>query len=378
MFGTKLSRSAIGVANIESSSVSFSIVHVESASGATIAVTRYAELPLEERTSGQHLFALKQRLADIVKQALADYNATKKARSVRKLYAIVHAPWAVGNLVQTAVSFPEETYISSAVIARCAEKALGARKGNAEYLDARQLPIMLNGYRTGLPEGKYAHLLEVAALISTCQADVRKEISSTLQEAFPGAHLIIHSGTHAVLEALEVARPHTSDAVCMHISGEGTEIVVVRGGIAVDYAYVAEGLRTMLERAFPGMRPDEARTAVRLMQRQDGSDATSTKTEEALLKAEPDMAHAYGEGLAAISAKLRLPNALILIADTDIAPWLKKFFERIDFSQFTVTAQPFAVDIISAQEFGSITGAEKSGDLDTAIAASHVMREEQR
>src|SRR3989344_5587823 len=126
------------------------------------------------------------------------------------------------------------------------------------------------------------------------------------------------------------------------------------------------------------MHPEEARTAVRLMQRQEGSEVVGVQTEEALLKAEPDMVHAYGEELAKISAQLRLPNKVFLIASPDIAPWLQKFFERLDFSQFTITAQPFSIDLISASDFGSITeeGAERSGDLDVAIATSHVLREE--
>ena len=76
---------------------------------------------------------------------------------------------------------------------------------------------------------------------------------------------------------------------------------------------------------------------------------------------------------------MRLPNTLLLLADTDVAPWLQKFFQRIDFSQFTATAQPFMVDVISASEFGSIdTSGEKNGDLDVAIAVSHIMHGEYR
>ena len=368
---------AIGVANIESSSVSFSVVTLQSATSASIPITRYAELPLEERTSGQHLFALKQRLADIAKAALSDY-AAKGGHSIKKMYAVIHAPWALGSVVSASMRLTKDTYISEKIMSECATKALSKSTKNAEFLDVHQLPIVLNGYRTQHPEGKYAHLVEVAGLMSTSDATTREEIGKTFKEVSPASHTVIHSGARAVVEAIESARPDLSDAVCMHVSGEGTEIIVLRDGIVRSYTYIAEGLRTMLVRAFPGMRPEEARAAMRLLQKHEGSDVVGGQTEDALLNAEPEMARAFGEGLAKISTQLRLPNKVFLIASPDIAPWLQKFFERLDFSQFTITAQPFSIDLISASDFGSITeeGAERSGDLDVAIATSHVLREE--
>ncbi|HEY4487271.1 MAG TPA: hypothetical protein VI483_00735 [Candidatus Paceibacterota bacterium] len=369
---------AIGVANIESSSVSFSIVKLQSATNATIPITRYAELPIEERTSGQHLFALKQRLADITKAAINDYTSAHGGRALKKLYAVVHAPWAIGNVVSASTRFPQETYISEKIMDDCATKALAQGGKGGELLDVHQLPIMLNGYRTAHPEGKYAHLVEVAGLMSTCDANIREEIAKTFRDVLPASRTIIHSGARAIVEAIEATRPQLRDALCMHVSGEGTEVIVLRNGMVRSYTYITEGLRSIFSRAFPGMHPEEARTAVRLMQRQEGSEVVGVQTEEALLKAEPDMVHAYGEELAKISAQLRLPNAVFLIASPDIAPWLQKFFERLDFSQFTVTAQPFSVDLISASEFTSIEDgtSERNGDLDVAMATSHVLREE--
>ncbi len=374
MFDRGLLGEVVAIANIESSSVSFSIAKLKASHHATILATRYAELPLEERSSGQHLFALKQRLADVGKAAIAEYTASHRA-AIRKAYAIMHAPWAVGTVVRGSAEFPKETHISAAVIAECATKTLAAHTEQEGFLDVQQLPILLNGYRTASPEGKHAHSVEMAAVVSTVADDVRREISAIMQALTPVAHIFVHSGVRAVLGALEAVRPRLGNAVCLHVSGEGTEIIVMHDGIADRYAYVPEGLRTMLARAFPDMRPDDARAAVRHLGSKEGSDEKRAQTEGALLKAESEMARAFGEGFVGVSGELRLPNALVLIADTDIAPWLKTFFERIDFSQFTLTAQPFAVDVVAASEFGSVeTGKEKNGDLDMAIATSHVLR----
>jgi len=370
MLGSHRGGGVVAIANIESSRVSFSVIKAQSAHSYSMLTTRVAELPLEERESGQHLFALKQRLADIAKAAMTDY-AKHHRGGIKKIYCILHAPWTTASVVRHLSSFIGETYITAAIIADSAAKAVADGKTQKDYLDAEQLPIKLNGYVTGIPEGKYAHSLEVAALVSSCGESVRRDIEATLREVAPTAQIHIHSGTRAVVGALQIARHKSANAVCLHVSGEGTEIIVVRDGVVESYTFIPEGVRSMLARAFPDIRPEDARKNIHAGQ--DG------QTPDQLLKAESDMVHAYGEGFAAISSHLRLPNTLHLIADADMVPWLQKFFERIDFSQFTITAQPFVVDSISTGELGIETNEkEKGGELDTTIAIAHILREEYR
>ncbi len=76
----------------------------------------------------------------------------------------------------------------------------------------------------------------------------------------------------------------------------------------------------------------------------------------------------FGETLGACAAARRLPTNLILCAHPDVAPWLSKFFSRIDFSQFTVTAQPFSVTVLDPALLAEIVRPEPGVVLDSGLA----------
>lgn len=382
MFGKSFAREkVVAVADIQSNSASFSIIEMQSAKSATIRATRHVELPLEERSWEHHVCALKDRCIEIVKRACSDYAVMSQNRAIEKVYAIMHAPWTQGIVIRASSAFAEDTHITSSILSDCAQKALNKapRPTAGTLLDATQLSILLNGYPTNHPEGKHARAVEVVALMTACDEDVKENILSALHDVAAHLPIVLHSGARAIIGAIKAVRPDIQDALCVHVLGEGTEIITMRAGIVVQYTSANEGLRTILERAFPGKPADEARAALRLINRQESAEPVEGSMQEALLRTEPELAHLYGEVLSKISTPLRLPNALLLVTSPDTATWLKNFFERIDFSQFTTTAQPFEVEVITANEFGNGMGqSEESGDLDVSLAVAHVLQEEYR
>src|SRR3989344_1208429 len=380
MFGKSPMRERIvAIADLQSNSASFSIVEMQGAKNATIHATRSIELPLEERSWEHHVFVLKEKFAETGKRVFSDYALLPKSHAVKKIYAIVHAPWTQGVVIKAAIAFSEEMLITPEILSDTAKKALNKapKPTSAALLDATQLSILLNGYPTNRPEGKSAQSVEVVALMTACDEDVKEHILSVLYDVAPAVPAVLHSGARAIVGAIQAARPHLRSAVCVHVSGEGTELITLRGGIVVQYASANEGLRSILERAFPGKSADEARAALRLSNRRQSAESLEGSMQEALVRIEPELAHLYGEALSKMSTPLRLPNALLLVASPDMTVWLKNFFGRIDFSQFTTTAQPFEVEAITADELGGTAAlSSESADLDISLAVAHVLQEE--
>ena len=89
-----------------------------------------------------------------------------------------------------------------------------------------------------------------------------------------------------------------------------------------------------------------------------------------MAKVEPELVRVFGEGMAVCAAQARLPNKLILITQPDMAPWLAKFFSRIDFTQFTLTTQPFSVETIAPADLSAWVTAARGVVLDTGVALS--------
>jgi hypothetical protein len=85
------------------------------------------------------------------------------------------------------------------------------------------------------------------------------------------------------------------------------------------------------------------------------------------------MVREFGEQLAGLAGKSRLPQDLLLFVHPDLAPWLSRFFSRLDFSQFTVPLKPFSVVELSSKDMAEwieIDGA--SPDISLLLASSLV------
>ena len=80
-----------------------------------------------------------------------------------------------------------------------------------------------------------------------------------------------------------------------------------------------------------------------MLNRDACSSETCEAVEQAMAKAEPDLARIFGEAIGKMAATRHVPNDLILITHQDLEAWLGRFFMRIDFAQFTITTLPFKV-----------------------------------
>ena len=97
-----------------------------------------------------------------------------------------------------------------------------------------------------------------------------------------------------------------------------------------------------------------------------------------MARAEQELIRIFGEAMARLATSRRLPNKLVLAVESDMADWLSHFFSRIDFTQFTVTTQPFSVEVLSAENLKNLVTASDSGknvDSGLLVAAAFVNSE---
>ncbi len=357
---------AVALASIGSGSVSVGIARCEGTSVSIVAVDHRA-LPLEERGPQRGAALIKQEVAEAGKRVLAQFSTTSKTGKIDALYCIIRAPWTHTETVHAEMSYPTEEHMTANIISGLAQKALSSVSDRSQFFDASVTQIALNGYRTKNPEGKRAHHAEVSVLISMCEPAMRSAAQEALAAVFPAHKPVMRSGTRASLEALELIRPDLLDCLVLDIGEEGTAAVVVRQGAADKELFIPEGIRSILGGVSTAGSPEEGRQALRMMARDECSQATCVSMQSALAKMEPDLAHAFGESFAKISTPRRLPAALVLITHPDLAPWLSRFFARIDFTQFTLTAQPFEVTILAPSDLVKLLPGSALNDPDVDL-----------
>jgi hypothetical protein len=315
-------------------------------------------LPPEERAKSALATMVIQQFSSAGEKALAALSQSPlKGRSIDSVCAIVAAPWSRTLSARASSAFQEETPITDAMIAALAQQALAEQKDieRANLLEASVVRVMLNGYATGEPSGKRAHALQIFALVSDCDATLRAGVAEGIARLFPDAPIAWHSSARAVLSVVR-ENEHADTYILAEVSGETTNLVVVRKGVLSESASVAIGTRSILESFAKGKPPEETLGLLDMLEGDQCEGSACEALKESIARAEPDLARQFGETMAKLAVPRRLPNDLLLVAPAHFTPWLSRFFSRIDFAQFTATTQPFTSSVLPLPKVAGLLG----------------------
>jgi hypothetical protein len=367
-FGNATHRETIAVADIGSGSAGFAIVEV-GRGPSIVHVAERAILPIEKRDENAAMAAISLELERIGKKLLSTY-ATKRqgAPMPQHVLCVIRAPWTRSEAVKEIESFEALTLVTHAMVKRGAQQALARTTiPKSDFLDAAIARVELNGYPTKHPEGRYAKSVSTTSLISGCNTAVRASVDHALQSVLPHATRSFRSGSRVLLSLL---REYSAgqDYLVADVSGESTTIIAVRDDAPAEHSLVSEGIYGILRRLSSTGMPEEILGIIRMITRDDCVSEACTGVEQALAKIEPELVKVFGEGMAECAVTRRLPNRLFLVTHQDMAVWLKRFFERIDFTQFTKTAQPFEVIALAPKDMEAWIKPAPGVSLDCGLA----------
>ncbi len=266
--------------------------------------------------------------------------------------------------------------IRAAHLSKLAENALQAAPevDRATLFEMATLSIRLNGYPTNAPEGKRAREVELFTIASATDPALRATAETAVHTAFPAARVQWRSATRTYASVLH----HTAigqDVTLVDLGVLATSVSVFREGIPAGERLIAEGLQSVLARVQGARPPEETLGLLRMLERDACADEACTALQTALAATEPELVKVFGEAFATLAGPKRLPSTLIIVAHPDIGPWLKHFFERIDFTQFTLTAQPFTTRILSIDDCAQWLQGDRGVDAALSLAASHALFE---
>ncbi|HEY4525158.1 MAG TPA: hypothetical protein VJL39_02230 [Candidatus Paceibacterota bacterium] len=355
----------IAVADVMSGGASVAILALPALDDARVIASAHT-LMVPERADPVHAaLAVGSQVEEVSDKALKSLGAARP--QIERVHLTMHTPWILSQSIRTMQRFSDERRIDHALVGAVARDALSAESPSKQRpYEAAVTRIWLNGYPVRHVEGKYAHSVAVASLISNADERVERTVIASLEKAFPAASVTRHSGLLSALKAS--GRAAGEDYVIVSVGIESTHLAVVHDGMITQQCSVPEGIRTMLSRFAPERAPEETLGSMRMLEREACADAACEALKSSVAAAEPDLARVFGETIAKIASEQRLPNTLVLFVQNDFAEWLSRFFARIDFSQFTVTTLPFDVAIMRSPDFSSkLSSADK---LEPSLAAA--------
>lgn len=351
MFSKRSAGKPVLIADIGDASLAVSLARLAPHT-AEILLSIRATLPIEERTKEQTIAAITKLLEETVAKVLAAPMPDGGSPiPPHEIYAVMRAPWTRFRTAKTEEIFPESRVITAEIIAAEGKNALDApaELDAASILEAGVLQVFLNGYPTDSPVGKRAQSIGVVAYQSDLDGSIATSVRSAFGKIVPGRTPTFYSGMRALLAVMHEYLPDAHRFLLIDVGGSSSSCAVVRKDAVTQYAAVPEGLSSILRRINQGGLPEESLSLLRMLSTDACSTAACQSIKDALANAEPELVRAFGEVFASLAAVRRLPNACMLSAPMELSLWLQGFFERIDFSQFTATTQPLAVETLTPE-----------------------------
>lgn len=368
----------VAVADIGGGGVSIALVRISTTGPSTILAVSRSHVPLELRDQAQSLAALAQATKEAA-DAVLKAGVGIRAGAIRDVYAIVHAPWVSSKTVAAERAFESETKITDALISELAKEALakgGIQREN--LLEANVSHIELNGYTVQSPRGQSAHSVKVVALMGEMNREQRSALEAPFQAALPGVAVKWRSQVRAMSTLLHESTDGRN-AVVVDVADNGTSITVMRKQELAASVVVPVGIQTVLAQLSPQGSREETLALLSMLESGTCSNAECERVGAALSQAETSLTKNLGEPLGALASKRRLPNQLFVLSHADLSSWIARFFARLDFAQFTVSAQPFSAHPLKPADFSRFVAPAAGVRVDAVecMAAALVHTEQQ-
>lgn len=345
----------IAIVDIGPGSARAALVSLRGA-GVHVHVQTYSLISIETETPEHSVAAIAERVDDVCKRLLERGAQKGISGHIKSVYCVVHPPWAHSTTIRKRVDYPTETRLQESHISSVAKDLLAEMKGiqHESLMETAVIRTWLNGYPVVHPEGKNAHSLVVCAIVSDIEDAVRKNAEAALHRAFPSSAIEWRSAARTLQTILGAVHRNDENYLVIDMGMDASHIISVRDGFPVGERIVPQGIRTILARIDSARVAEETLGLIRMLSRDACEGSACEAIQKSMALAEPELAKIFGEAFGALAVERRLANKLVLSASPDIVDWMKQFFSRLDFTQFTATTLPFSVSTLN-EDFGAAT-----------------------
>lgn len=255
-------------------------------------------------------------------------------RSIEKRFGIVNA-----------ANIPEDSSVTKT----------GPGASTVSVIEQQVLSLAINGYAAEKPCGQNAN--EAEFLLYTAFAEERPLacFNARMRRTFHMENARMRSFLPAFFSAIRDSREAEEDFLLLDVSGEITELSVVRGGELSATVSFPLG-RNFLARALArecSVSFEEALSILSVYFSKQCNDSLSSRLCAAVNHVEGEWMRHFEEGLAHIARESFLPHSIFVAADKKISPWVSEMVQNEALYQYTLTEKPFVINLADEKAFGA-------------------------
>ena len=331
---------------------------------ARLLYTAREPIVFQQKLTGENLTLAMRRSLDTVLLHLEKYGVGHLRSDREHIYevcsvtVVVSSPWHASETRLLKLKFDKPTPITKVVIEELVnneeksfeKRAEGASEGGGgfEVLEQKIIEMRLNGYPTARPYDKLASELEVRVFGSIITPEIFKLIKTLVGKRFPVDRFEFHTFSLTAFASIRDLFPAVNHFLIVQIGGEVTDITIVKKDVILETVSFPVGHNEMLrslERICQN-HPHCTLEALIALNREGGAE---TRDQKRVVAALADMKAIwlkhFNDAIANFSEETFLPKTVFLLEDDRYAHLFEKFLKDAGSSQFTLTAEPFLVNV---------------------------------
>jgi hypothetical protein len=300
------------------------------------------QFPIQARLNRRRLLpamlaALEKVINSVAKNGLPNFS--KKGEKVRleKIITQLSSPWHVSTTKSLHFEFEWPLLLTAAfigdILSQESKDFLGsiAKDGSEDLSDHEQKSLfvereifrtLVNGYPVQYPVDKEAKEFEMTIFLSAFPRSVIEGTQKFASRHFPGIQPDFHSSTVVYFHVLKKLFPDENSFTIVHISGETTDVSVVKNDIITENVSFPLGRNFIVRKLMDEVKGITAPIALSMLRVHADGDALpklSAKLKDILSQAESDWVELFADSMGDFSNNFFLPTKAFIIAGDDSA-----------------------------------------------------------
>lgn len=339
---TNNKKNGLIIVDVASGSVGVGIVIFEVGQKPRIIFSDRDNYPIEERVKNKRVtVAMEEGLSKLMNRLFEKGIplVSKVEKNIKFLECVccLSSPWYVSTsrvlhfkfsqtskitpeFIKDVIAHEEKTFTES--IAKDATLIDKDHNHKAIMIEGEILSTLIDGYPIDNILGRKASEFEMVLYLSAIPKSIKQIIENHIHKHLPAISLNFHSLNTVYFSLLSKLFPNDNSFMMTHISGETTDISVIKNGVIIESISFPLGRNFIIRRLLqevPGITPSIAMSMIRI--NSDGHDMpkVSERIKKILQDVEEDWVHLFFDSVDELKRRLFIPVKVFILAGDDSA-----------------------------------------------------------
>jgi len=331
------------VFNIGSGSVSGGIIKFTEASGENVLYYAKELIPFQQELSiPKHLELMKNSLGvltnKIQTEGLKIINSTKsKNIKIDRLFYVFASPWSISQTKTIRIKEPKvfkvtDKYLSHIIEQQEKEFQTEISKAG-KIIEKKIIQIKSNGYIIDDYKNIITKDLEITVFFTVVSENILQEVENAVSRTFQIKEIWCHSLALSIFTNVRDLFPQKEDFIHIDISEEITDISIIKDNIIASTASIPFGRNNYIRElsAVLNVPPEVADSMIKMHCQKSNDQLATLRLAMAMDTASKNWLAKILEIFESLREKIFIPESIFLIANCDLASFLKEKLEKQDF-----------------------------------------------